>query len=271
MARCFVIQPFDAGQFDKRYEEVLKPAIVAADLEPYRVDLDSKADVPIEAIEGGIRDAAVCLADISTNNPNVWYELGYAFAVGKPVVMVCSKEREKYPFDIQHRAVISYVAEAPTDFTTLQHKITERLNAGVKKGETIQQRAEAETVAPVAGLTQHEVTVLSILAGEVGRTDGLVSNYAIQQDTERAGLTKLGFTVAIRRLLTKAFVRQTMDRDENNDYAYHALGVTDAGWNWIVANEDKFILQRPSKKSVQYLGEIESADDDPILKRLNTE
>jgi hypothetical protein len=261
MARCFVIQPFDAGKFDKRYEQVLKPAIVAADLEPYRVDLDSRADVPIEAIESGIREAAVCLADISTDNPNVWYELGYAFAVGKSVVMVCSKEREKYPFDIQHRAVISYAAEAPMDFTTLQHKITERLNAGVKKGETIRQMSETETVAPVAGLTQHELTALAILAGDVGRTDGLVSLWSIQQDTERAGLTKLGFTLAIRRLLTKAFVRQTMDTDDNG-HEYPALGVTDAGWDWIVANEDRFVLQRVSKKTAQSVGITE--DDIPF-------
>jgi hypothetical protein len=131
MPTCFVIQPFDSGKFDKRYEQVFKPAIVAADLEPYRVDQDLRVDIPIDAIESGIREAAVCLADITTDNPNVWYELGYAFAVGKPVVMVCSKERDKYPFDIQHRTVISYTADAPNDFSTLQDKITARLVAGL--------------------------------------------------------------------------------------------------------------------------------------------
>jgi hypothetical protein len=30
MAICFVIQPFDAGKFDKRYQDVYAPAIVAA-------------------------------------------------------------------------------------------------------------------------------------------------------------------------------------------------------------------------------------------------
>jgi hypothetical protein len=260
MARCFVIQPFDAGKFDKRYEQVFTPAIIAADLEPYRVDLDVRADVPIDAIESGIREAAVCLADITTDNPNVWYELGYAFAVGKSVVMVCSKEREKYPFDIQHRTIIPYTAEAPMDFTILQHKITERLIVGVQKGETIRQMSETETVAPIAGLTHHEVTVLAISGGDVGRTDGLSSNFAIQQDTERAGLTKLGFTVALRRLLTKAFVHQTTDSDSNG-YDYPALGVTDAGWDWIVANEEKFVLQRPPKKSIKF-EDIGITDDD---------
>ena len=95
MAHCFVIRPFDAGKYDKRCEDVYKPAILAADLEPYRVDKDPTVEVPIEAIEDGIRAALVCLADIITDNPNVWYELGFAFALGRPVVMVCSDERRK--------------------------------------------------------------------------------------------------------------------------------------------------------------------------------
>lgn len=93
MPVCFVIQPFDAGKFDNRFDDVYKPAIEAAGLEEYRVDRDPAVDVPIEAIEQGIRNATVCLADITTDNPNVWYELGFALAAGKPVVMVCSKER----------------------------------------------------------------------------------------------------------------------------------------------------------------------------------
>lgn len=48
---CFMIQPFDGGKFDKRYEDVFKPAIEAAGLEAYRVDNDDLATVPIDMIE----------------------------------------------------------------------------------------------------------------------------------------------------------------------------------------------------------------------------
>lgn len=121
MPTCFVIQPFDSGKYDKRFEDVYKPAIVAAGLEAYRVDQDPSVDVPIDAIEQGIRASTVCLADITTDNPNVWYELGFAFALGRPLVMVCSDERtgKKYPFDIQHRTIIPYLADSPRDFDVL--------------------------------------------------------------------------------------------------------------------------------------------------------
>lgn len=46
MNRCFVIQPFDKGKFDKRFDDVLAPAIAAAGLEAYRVDRDPKSQFP---------------------------------------------------------------------------------------------------------------------------------------------------------------------------------------------------------------------------------
>ena len=76
MPTCFVIQPFDRGAFDKRYDDTIAPAIAAAGLEPYRVDRDPRVVVPIDQIEEGIRASQACVADISTDNPNVWYELG---------------------------------------------------------------------------------------------------------------------------------------------------------------------------------------------------
>lgn len=130
MLRCFVIQPFDGGPFDSRFTDVIKPAVKEADLDAYRVDQDPSVSIPIQEIEAGIRDAAVCLADISLDNPNVWFELGYAIAAEKEVVLICSDARQsKFPFDVQHRAIIRYRTNSPRDFAELQNSITERLKA----------------------------------------------------------------------------------------------------------------------------------------------
>ena len=110
MSICFVIQPFDGGRFDKRFNDVFKPALEQAGFEPYRVDRDPAVEVPIESIEEGIRSSTICLADITLDNPNVWYELGYAFDSGRSVILVCADERGggRFPFDIQHRSIIRY-------------------------------------------------------------------------------------------------------------------------------------------------------------------
>ena len=89
MATCFVIQPFDnGGKFDKRYADIFEPAIRDAGLDPYRVDNDPAVTIPIDDIENGIRRASICLADISLNNPNVWFELGYALASNKQICLL---------------------------------------------------------------------------------------------------------------------------------------------------------------------------------------
>ncbi|KAA6306372.1 hypothetical protein EZS27_041973 [termite gut metagenome] len=73
---CFVIQPISDEKFTKRYDDIYKPAIETVGLSAYRVDLDPTVKIPIEDIESRIKNAEICFADISIDNPNVWYELG---------------------------------------------------------------------------------------------------------------------------------------------------------------------------------------------------
>src|SRR5258708_4473933 len=128
MSTCFVIQPFDQGPFDKRFDDVFEPAIAEAGLDAYRVDRDPAVSIPIEDIEAGIRNAEVCLAEITTDNPNVWFELGFAIASQRDVVLVCSSERKsRFPFDIQHRSIIRYETESSSNFQPLKDRIPKRL------------------------------------------------------------------------------------------------------------------------------------------------
>jgi len=129
MDKCFIIQPFNT-RFNQRYEEVFKPAIIEAGLEPYRIDQDLSTRVPIESIEKGIKESLLCFAEISTDNPNVWYELGFAFACKKDVVMVCSDERQdNFPFDIRHKQIIKYGTNSVSDFEKLKETIVKKINA----------------------------------------------------------------------------------------------------------------------------------------------
>ena len=250
MPTCFVIQPFDADKFDRRFEEVYSPAIQAAGLEPYRVDRDVAVDIPIDSIESGIRGAAICLADITTDNPNVWYELGFAFASGRAVVMVCSDERtgKKYPFDIQHRTVIEYKAQSPSDFASLQAKITNRIKALLTRGDALRAIQASEQVAPVQGLTQPELVVLASVVGSVVLPVEGVSAFSAKQDVERAGFTAVGFSIGIQRLRSKKFIELREATDWNNQ-SYQEIVITDGGWDWIERNEDKFMLRRPAPET----------------------
>lgn len=121
---CFVIQPFDNGKFDRRYQEIIKPAIESCGLSPYRVDEDYKIDVPVSAIQSGILNASVIIAEISTDSPNVWFEIGYAFALSKQVILLCSDERTgKIPFDVRHRNFLRYNTQSPSDFAQYRERL----------------------------------------------------------------------------------------------------------------------------------------------------
>lgn len=253
MPRCFVIQPFDTSRFDKRFNDTFKPAIVAAGLEPYRVDQDPHVEVPIQAIEGGIRESAICLADITTDNPNVWYELGYAFASDTPVVMVCCDERAgaRYPFDIQHRTIITYSSESSSDFESLKGQIKDRLEALLQKRESLRQIAAASELNDVEGLSQPELAVLASLAGDAALPDSTTSLYSLQHDVEGAGFTSVGFGIGLRRLLRKQLVESMEDTNYNGE-TFSAARLTDAGWAWIETNEHMFAIKKKSASTVGF-------------------
>jgi hypothetical protein len=250
METCFVIQPFDGGRYDKLYADVYSPSILSAGYQPYRVDQDPSVSVPIESIESGIKSAVVCLADITEDNPNVWYELGFAFASNRPVVMICAENRQgrKFPFDIQHRSIILYKPDSLSDFHKLKETITSRMRAIVRHDEALQAMSENEAVAPVAGLSSPEIMLIALLAGSFNH-DSSISAWSLKADAERAGLTGVGVNLAIRRLLAKQFIQEVTEHDENTGESYTAYKLLERAWNWIEVNEDRLVLHRPVKEN----------------------
>lgn len=244
MGTCFVIQPFDGGRFDKRYDDVFAPAIVAAGLEPYRVDRDPSVSIPIDDIQAGIQSSEVVLADITTDNPNVWFELGFAIAARRNVVLVCSDEREaRFPFDVQHRSIINYSTESSSDFDELRRRIVERIVASMKRSAELETVATIESVASLEGLEQHHVATLVAAAEEVDDPESGVSVYSIRNSMERAGFTKLAATLGLKWLTDNKMLQPYDDSDYNGNQ-FTAYRVTDAGMEWLAANHDKLILLR---------------------------
>lgn len=245
MDRCFVMQPFDGSVFDSRYEDVFAPAIRDAGLEAYRVDQDPKVSIPIQEIENGIRDSGICLADISLDNPNVWFELGFAIASFKEVVLVCSDQRQaKFPFDVQHRSIIRYSTGAPRDFDVLRQNITKRIKALLQKVETLSSISDISKLRKIEGLEQHEVVALAALGENIDTTEDVAAVYQIRRDMENYGFTKLATTMALKTLYDKGLIESGEYRDyEGESYTGYAL--TETGWQWILENKQQFVLKRP--------------------------
>ena len=259
--KCCVFQPFDKGPHDKRYEDTIAPAIREATLEPYRVDRDDGAVIPVETLHEEIRSATLCLADITTQNPNVMYELGFAIASDQDVVLICATNRtSQFPFDIQHRGVIQYAADSASDFEKLKRDIVFRIAALLKRQEARQIVATASPMKSTHGLRPHEIAALAFV---MTNTDGLatgVATYNLKKDMESAGFTEAATQVGLISLNRMGFVEQFEDRDFN-DNEFMAYRLTGLGGDWLVENQDKLEL-RLSKLPHNARKTAEIADDD---------
>lgn len=102
----FVIMPFN-----KEFNDVWKGAIEkASKTEGYkalRVDMINKSSNITDDIIDSIKKCKIAIVDVSSNNANVMFELGYAVALDKPNIII-SQSVEFLPFDIRNIRTILY-------------------------------------------------------------------------------------------------------------------------------------------------------------------
>ena len=233
---CFVIQPFDGGKFDKRFDDVYRRAIVKAGLEAYRVDRDASASIPVQQIEQAISEAAVCLADITLDNPNVWFELGYAIASNKEICIICSEERKTpFPFDVQHRHIVKYSADSTQDFERLGQRIVERLRSIVEKRVALL-KLPAASEAPRQSLNEMEVACMGAVALSAPGIDASVSNFMVKKEMEKLGYNGMGANVSLKALLARGLLINSRELDRYSEEIYEAYIITDLGWEWFYEN-----------------------------------
>ena len=109
---CFVMVPFKAP-FDLYYEKLIEPAVRQTGLRPLRGDSIFRPSPIVGDIWEMIVDAKVLIADLTEKNPNVFYELGLAHAIGKPVILIADDIGD-VPFDLQSLRVILYDKTHPS-------------------------------------------------------------------------------------------------------------------------------------------------------------
>ncbi|OPX41842.1 hypothetical protein CLHUN_42900 [Ruminiclostridium hungatei] len=105
--KAFVVMQF-TEEYNQLYTEVIRPVCESFDLECVRADECITIGSIIEDIINSIKESYVIIADITPNNPNVFYEVGYAHAINKPTILLADKKREKLPFDVSGFRTLFY-------------------------------------------------------------------------------------------------------------------------------------------------------------------
>ncbi len=110
---CFVIMPFREMELSQRiYKEVIKPYVQNAfGINCYRVDEDDIPDRIDNKIYSYMLRSSFVIAELTTLNPNVLYELGLAHMLEKDCIILTAQPPEELPFDIKHFSVMPYKSD----------------------------------------------------------------------------------------------------------------------------------------------------------------
>jgi tetratricopeptide (TPR) repeat protein len=143
--RAFVVMPFgkkkapDATEidFDAIYADLLAPAISASGLAPHRADADRRGgSIHLDMFQDLLLSEFV-VADLTLDNPNVWYEIGVRHALRSGGTVLTYALRERLPFDIAGQRMQRYTLKdgkpdpdrVATDRLTLTEAIKATLGA----------------------------------------------------------------------------------------------------------------------------------------------
>lgn len=102
----FVAMPF-RDDYDDQYYLAIQPTVRESGLLCERMDLDSFTGDIVDRMLARIRSARLLVALLDGGNPNVYLEVGYAWGVGTPTVLV-AHEGESLPFDVRGHRVLLY-------------------------------------------------------------------------------------------------------------------------------------------------------------------
>lgn len=130
LPQAFVVMQF-SDPYTSVYTEVIQPAAAEKDVDAFNAGEISEVGMILEQIALAIRDSALVIADITPPNQNVYYELGYAHAIGKPTILMARKGTE-LPFDVRSYRVLFY-EDSESGLQEAREKLAGRLEEIVGK------------------------------------------------------------------------------------------------------------------------------------------
>lgn len=125
---CFVITPIGDNNSDIRrhIDGIIDQAIVPALGKKYEIEVAHRkyeiGSINDRVIKSVI-EADLVIANLTTTNPNVMYELAIRHSFGKPVIVI-AEEGTKLPFDVVVENTIFYLND-PTGANDLKQKLIE--------------------------------------------------------------------------------------------------------------------------------------------------
>ncbi len=129
--KCFVIMPFSTtkscteNKWTEIFEYIIKPAIEESGL-GYECERSvAGRENIVKGILDALNKANVVIADLTDNNPNVFYELGVRHTLTNRTILIAQGE-EHIPFDLKPYPVAFY-SESPAKIVEFKKDIKKKL------------------------------------------------------------------------------------------------------------------------------------------------
>lgn len=120
------------------FDDGIAPACEAAGYEPKRIDRHEHANRIDDEIIAMLRRSRFCIADLTGQRQNVYYEAGYAQGFGLPVIWSCRMgEENDVKFDTRQYNLLSWEKNKLGDFQRrLQSRIEAVIGVGPRQPQT---------------------------------------------------------------------------------------------------------------------------------------
>jgi hypothetical protein len=161
--KCFVIMPY-ASEFDDVHmaiENAVRSVREPCTVDCLRLDDDQRGGRIIGRLEQELRECDMCVADLSGGRCNVMWEVGYAMALAKPVILVSHGAVDLH-FDLHDVQHLKY------ERTQLRRTLTDPLR------NAVEHTARHLLVKPHAAVAPVEIGIVETLREELHEFKAMV-------------------------------------------------------------------------------------------------
>jgi nucleoside 2-deoxyribosyltransferase len=162
--KCFIASAFDRNDVDALYDQGIVPVLRKLRITPTRVDRVEHNDDIDDRIFALIEEAQFCIADLTYARPSVYYEAGYAFGSGKPVIYTARQDhfraREddtvgnlRVHFDLQMKNIIPWGEPNKVFLSRLTRRVRHVIGPLLRK--ECMADAKAKQAAQFAAMSQN--------------------------------------------------------------------------------------------------------------------
>ncbi|WP_299214088.1 hypothetical protein [uncultured Dokdonia sp.] len=180
---CFIICPIgsenstERKHSDKLLNHVFKPVLDANQYNTIRADQVAKVGLITTQIINLILDSELVIADLTDQNPNVFYELALRHATNKPYIQVITKG-QKIPFDLSGIRTVEIDVKDLDDVARAKKEIEDQI-LEIKNGHIPDSPV---TIATSTKLLQDDYNLAETIAQRIGSIQDWSAGYGYEDN-----------------------------------------------------------------------------------------